>query len=205
MPARYRRRKEDRPAELTAAAMDEFAKNGYDATPVEAVAKRAGVSKGLLYVYFRTKEELFKAVVRSVVSPRLDKLTAAVADEKMTVAEFLRGPFLTQARALPRSKARYIFRLMIAEGHKHPDLTRWYWDHVVSKAFGALRTLIARGVQRGELKPNALEEFPQLLMSPVLLSVVWTLVLAPHAELDTDKLLESHVELLLAAILKEDP
>ena len=204
MPAaRYRRRKEDRPAELTAAALDEFAANGYDATPVEAVAKRAGVSKGLLYLYFKTKEELFKAVVRSVVSPRLDALSAAVSAPDQSVEAFLRGPFLALVRELPRSKARYVFRLMIAEGHKHPDLARWYWDNVVSRALDALRQLIRRGVDSGELKPSALERFPHLLMSPVLLSVVWTLVLQPHHELDTDALLEGHVDLLLAAI-KED-
>ncbi|MGH8222755.1 MAG: helix-turn-helix domain-containing protein, partial [Woeseiaceae bacterium] len=64
---RFRRRKEDRPAEIAEAALAEFSEKGYDATRVDDVARRAGVSKGLLYLYFRTKEELFKAVVRGFI------------------------------------------------------------------------------------------------------------------------------------------
>ena len=71
---RYRRRKEERPQEITEAAFSAFAEKGYGATRVEDVAKRAGVSKGLLYLYFKTKEELFKAVVQSVVVPRIEAL-----------------------------------------------------------------------------------------------------------------------------------
>lgn len=200
---RFRRRKEDRPAEITAAAMDEFAANGYDATRVEAVARRAGVSKGLLYLYFKTKEELFKAVVRSFVSPKLAALKKAVDAADGSAADFLRGPFLTFARELPRSRARHLLRLLIAEGHKHPDLTRWYWENVVSEGLGALSTLIERGVASGELRPSAVQRFPQLLLSPVILSIVWTLVLQPHSKLDTDALIESHLEIVLAAITAE--
>ncbi len=201
---RFRRRKADRPAELTAAAMNEFAENGYDATPVEAVARRAGVSKGLLYLYFKTKEDLFKAVVRSFVMPRVERLVRAIDDTELGVADFLRGPFLEVARELPRSKARHLVRLLIAEGHKHPDLTRWYWENVVSRGLGALRRLIARGVASGELRPSALERYPQLLVSPVMLSVVWMLVMQPHAKLDTDGFIEAHVDLLLSALLAEE-
>ena len=197
---RNRRRKEDRPAEITAAAMQEFAENGYDATPVEAVAKRAGISKGLLYLYFRTKEELFKAVIRNFISPRIDALHAMIVDSNIGVEEFLRGPFLAFARDLPRSKARHLIRLMIAEGHKHPDLTRWYWENVVSRGISGLQLLIERGVQSGELRPSTLGQFPHLLVSPVLFSVVWTLVMQKHAQLDIDALLEAHIDLVLAAI-----
>ena len=200
---RFRRRKEDRPAELTAAAMDEFAENGYDATPVEAVARRAGVSKGLLYLYFKTKEDLFKAVVRSFVAPKVERLTRAIAETDLGVEAFLRGPFLEVVRELPRSRARHLVRLLIAEGHKHPDLTRWYWENVVARALDALRTLVARGVASGELKSSALERFPQLLVSPVMLSMIWMLVLQRHSELDTDAYIEAHVDLLLQAVRAE--
>ncbi|MEQ8205207.1 MAG: TetR/AcrR family transcriptional regulator, partial [Woeseia sp.] len=194
---RNRRRKEDRPAEITAAAMDEFAERGYDATPVEAVARRAGVSKGLLYLYFKTKEELFKAVVRSFISPRVDALRSAIVDSDIGVEEFLRGPFLTFAAALPTSKARHLLRLMIAEGHKHPDLTRWYWENVVSQGLQALTVLIERGVARGELRPSALDRFPHLLLSPVVFSVIWTLVMQKHSKLDTTEMIEAHIDILL--------
>ncbi|MBT8096560.1 MAG: TetR/AcrR family transcriptional regulator [Woeseia sp.] len=199
---RYRRRKQDRPAELTEAAMLEFSSNGYDATPVEAVAKRAGVSKGLLYLYFKTKEDLFKAVVRSFVAPRVDALVTRIDDTDLGVEEFLRGPFLETARELPRSRVRHLVRLMIAEGPKHPDLTRWYWENVLSKALDALQKLLRRGVQSGEIAPSAIEKFPQLLLSPVMFSVVWMLIMQPHHKLDTDAFIGAHVDLVLSAIKK---
>ena len=91
---RYQRRKEDRPEEITAAALAAFAEKGYAGTRVEEVAKRAGVSKGLLYLYFKTKEELFKAVVRSFVIPRIDALIASVATSDLSAEEIIRGPLL---------------------------------------------------------------------------------------------------------------
>ncbi|MGB5245678.1 MAG: TetR/AcrR family transcriptional regulator [Woeseia sp.] len=204
MPAtRFQRRKQDRPAELTEAAMHEFAANGYDATPVEAVARRAGVSKGLLYLYFKTKEDLFKAVVRSFIAPRVDALIERIDNSELGVEEFLRGPFFELTRELPRSRIRHLVRLMIAEGPKHPDLTRWYWENVLSKGLAALQRLLSRGVASGEIRATALEQFPQLLISPVMFSVVWTLVMQPHHKLDTDAFIGAHIDLILMAVKKE--
>ena len=90
-PPRYQRRKEERPQEITAAAFAAFAENGYAATKVEDVARRAGVSKGLLYLYFKTKEELFKAVIRSVVAPRIDELARALDSSELGAEAFIRG------------------------------------------------------------------------------------------------------------------
>jgi len=200
---RYQRRKDERPAQLTEAAMEEFAANGYDATPVEAVARRAGVSKGLLYLYFKTKEDLFKAVVRNYLSPRIDALIAKIDDTDLGVEEFLRGPFYEMTRDLPRSRMRHLFRLMIAEGPKHPDLTRWYWDNVLSKGLAALQRLIRRGVASGEIRPSAIEQFPQLLVSPVMFSMMWSLIMQRHHELDTDAFIKAHIDIVLLAIRKE--
>jgi AcrR family transcriptional regulator len=197
---KFRRRKEQRPEQITRAALSAFAEKGYDGTRVTDVARRAGVSKGLLYLYFRTKEELFKAVVKSVVMPRLDALDNAVAPADLSAEEFLRGPFVTFARELPGSPARALVRLMIAEGPKHPDLTAWYWENVVAKGIAILKRLIERGVAAGEFRRSALQEFPQMLIAPVLFSIVWTLVFSPHHELDTDRFIERHVDLLLTAV-----
>jgi len=200
---RFQRRKEDRPDEITQAALAAFAENGYSATRVDEVAKRAGVSKGLLYLYFKTKEDLFKAVIRSFLSPRIEALIGNIEETELSAAEFIRGPFLTFAKALPRSPAKILLRLMIAEGPKHPDLTAWYWDNVVSKAHNALRRLIKRGVDSGEFRKSALDEFPQLLVAPVMFSVIWTIVFNAHTKLDTDRFIEAHVEMLLGSIKAE--
>ena len=197
---RFQRRKEDRPAEITEAALAAFAEKGYAATRVDEVAKRAGVSKGLLYLYFKTKEDLFKAVIRSFLSPRIDALISNIEETELSAEDFLRGPFLAFARSLPKSPAKILVRLMIAEGPKHPDLIAWYWDNVVSRALAALRSLIERGVDNGEFRVSALNEFPQLLVTPVLFSVVWLNIFQPHSNLDTDRFIEAHVEMVLDSI-----
>jgi len=197
---RFQRRKEDRPAEITEAALAAFAENGYAATRVDDVAKRAGVSKGLLYLYFKTKEELFKAVIRSFISPRIDALISNVEETELSAEEFLRGPFLEFACSIPKSPARILLKLMVAEGPKHPDLIAWYWEHVVSRGVTALRMLIQRGVKNGEFHASALDEYPQLLVTPIFFSLLWTLLFQPHSELDTDQFISAHVDMVLTSI-----
>jgi len=194
---RYRRRKEARPQEITAAALEAFAENGYAATRVEEVARRAGVSKGLLYVYFRTKEELFKAVVKSFVVPRIDKLTASIETTESSAESILRGPLRSFMKSLPGSPVAVVIRLMITEGAKHPDLVSFYWDNVVSRGLAALRQIVERGVSNGEFRRTAISELPHLLVLPAFFSVVWRLVFQ-HRSLDTDKLIDSHFDIMLA-------
>ena len=194
---RFRRRKEDRPQEITEAALAAFAEKGYAATRVDEVARRAGVSKGLLYLYFKTKEELFKAVVRSLVMPRIDALTASINTSDTSVEEFLRGPFLEFVKKLPGSPVAIVIRLLIAEGPKHPDLVQFYWDNVVSRGLATVNELLERGVERGEFRRTRANEMPHLLIMPVVFSVVFKLLFEQQS-LDTDKLIETHVDMLLA-------
>jgi len=197
--ARYQRRKEDRPQEITAAALGAFAENGFTATKVEDVARRAGVSKGLLYVYFKTKEELFKAVIRSVVTPRLDELTRTLDASDLSAEAFIRGPVLEFMKRVPGSPISVVIRLMISEAPKHPDLVEYYWQNVASRGLGALRQLLRRGVDNGEFRESAVNDLPQLIVAPVMMSIVWGIVFADRS-LDTDKLIETHVDMILAYI-----
>jgi AcrR family transcriptional regulator len=196
---RYRRRKEDRPQEITAAAFAAFAEKGYAATRVEEVAKRAGVSKGLLYLYFKTKEELFKAVVRSVVMPRVDALESELSASQLTAEDFIRGPALEFMKRLPGSPVSVVVRLMIAEAPKHPDLVEFYWENVVSRGMGALKQLLDRGAENGEFRRTAVNDLPQLLIAPVMMSIVWGLVFSQRS-LDTDTLIETNIDMILAYI-----
>ncbi len=196
---RYQRRKEDRPQEITEAAFAAFAEKGFTATKVEEVARRAGVSKGLLYLYFKTKEELFKAVIRSVVTPRVDELTRTLDSSDLSAEAFIRGPLLTFMQRLPGSPASVVIRLMISEAPKHPDLVDYYWENVASRGLGALRRLLDRGVANGEFRHSAVNELPQLFVAPVMMSIVWGIVFAERS-LDTDKLIETHLDMILAYI-----
>ena len=198
MPSRkFQRRKDDRPAEITEAALAVFAENGYSAARVDDVAKRAGVSKGLLYLYFKTKEELFKAVIRSFVAPKVQELSAIVDESELSAEEFIRGPFLTMVKTLPDSPIRIMVRLMFTEGHKHPDLVEFYWENVVAHAIEMMKKLIARGVADGQFRNTAIDELPQLLVSPVIFSIFWNQVFENHAKLDTGLLIETHVDAML--------
>jgi AcrR family transcriptional regulator len=198
--ARRRERKDTRPQEIVAAAFEEFATHGYAATRLEDVASRARVSKGLPYLYFKTKEALFKAVVKSVITPHFDAIRKQMESTDMSSEEFLKGPFLAFIQELVLSRRAAIARLMIAEGPKHPELTAFYFEHVISHGIEAMRNLIDRGVARGEFRPTQLREFPQLLIAPVLTAVLWRALFERHRHLDTDKLLETHIGLIVDAI-----
>lgn len=196
---RYRRRKQERPQEITAAAFEAFTEKGYAATRVEEVAQRAGVSKGLLYLYFKTKEELFKAVVKSVVIRRIDGLINTVENTDLSSEELIRGPLLSFMKQIPGSPVAMIIRLLIAEGPRHPDLLDYYYENVVAKGLAAITRILKRGVERGEFKKSALTEQPHLFLAPMMLSIIWRIVFTKRS-LDTDKLMESQIDMILTRI-----
>ena len=105
-----RARKDTRPNEIVAAAFEEFAANGYAATRLEDVAARAKVSKGLPYIYFKTKEELFKAVIRSVITPLFDAMRERMLATDLSCEAFLKGPFLAFLQELVLSRRVLIAR-----------------------------------------------------------------------------------------------
>ena len=196
---KYQRRKEDRPQEIADAAFAAFAEKGYAATRIDDVAKRAGVSKGLTYLYYKTKEDLFKAVVRNVVVRRVDALLDDVDSTELSSEEFIRGPMLTFMKRVPHSPIAIVIRLLIAEGRRHPDLVDYYYDNVVARGLDAIRRFVERGVQRGEFKPEARDLQPQLFLAPMMLSMIWRLLFS-EKPLDTDRLMEDQVNLLLAQL-----
>ena len=196
---RYRRRKEDRPREITAAAFEVFAEKGYALARVDDVATRAGVSKGLMYLYFKTKEELFKAVIKSVVIRRVDSLLEAVDKTELSSEAFIRGPLQDFMKRIPGSPVAVVIRLLISEGHRYPELVDYYWDNVVSKGLGAISGIVDRGVQRGEFRHSEVSQLPQLFVAPVLVSMIWKIVFAKRT-LDTDKLIETQLDMILDSI-----
>jgi len=194
--ARQRRREKDvRPQQIVAAAFEEFSEKGFADTRLEDVAARARVSKGLPYLYFKTKVELFKAVIRSVITSHFDLISEQMETTDLSVEAFLKGPFLRFIQELVG-----IARLLIAEGHKHPELTEFYYETVVSRGIETFTRLIDRGVARGEFRETRLRDFPQLLVAPVLTAIIWRSLFERHHHLDTDGLLATNVELLVDAI-----
>jgi AcrR family transcriptional regulator len=196
---RYRRRKENRPQEITAAAFEAFAEKGFARTRVDDVAKRAGVSKGLLYLYFKTKEELFKAVVKSVVIRRVDQLIENVESTELSSEDFIRGPLLSFLQQLPGSPVAIVIRLLISEGPRHPDLVDYYYDNVVAKGLAAISGFVKRGIARGEFRDSAVSDLPHLVLAPVMLSIIWGIIFK-NRRLNTDTLIETQIDMILTHI-----
>ena len=111
----------------------------------------------------------------------------------------MRGPLLEFMKQIPRSPVAVVVRLLIAEGQRHPDLVDYYWDNVVSKGLTVIARFVERGVERGEFRDTAVGELPQLVLAPMMLSMIWRMLFTKH-ELDTDKLMDTHIEMILAYI-----
>jgi len=192
-----RRRKDARPEEILVAALEEFAEKGYAATRLEDVARRAGVAKGTIYLYYEGKELLFQTVVRRAVAPQLDQLERRVQNYPGSAESFLRGPFLTLQRHLVQSDVRRLLRVFLAEGTAFPELTEFYYREVVSRGMAIMRSVIERGVINGEFRPSALSELPQPLIAGALVALIWESLFGRGHPLDTERMLETHIDLIL--------
>jgi len=200
-----RKQPEQRPDAILAAAFEAFAENGYAETRIDDVAARAGISKGLVYVYFKTKEELLKAVIRAVLVPRVDELVADIEASKLSASDLVRGPMLAFMQGMARSRMHVVLRLLLSEGPKHPDLTAFYHGEIIARGKRLVRLIVERGVSAGEFRPNAIADFPHLLIAPVVMGLIWRALFERHEPLDTDRMLQSHVELVLRAVSATPP
>jgi AcrR family transcriptional regulator len=183
---------------ILTAAFEEFAQNGYAEARLEDVAQRAGIAKGTIYLYFKNKELLFRAVLRSLIHHTFSELEAFVRTFPGSVDELVRTVVARQYAEIVKSpKARSMLRLLIAESHRFPQLADVYLREVIGPGMAALRALVEKGVASGEFRKTKITEFPEILVSPALLAVVWTLVLGAGQPLDLDAYMEAHLELLL--------
>jgi AcrR family transcriptional regulator len=202
--ARWRRRKTARPVEILSAALASFAERGFAATRLDDVAARAGVTKGTLYLYFRNKEELFKAVVRQELVPTIELAEAMVANvttPSLVLLEQLVGLF---ARII-RSPLSAIPKLVLTEAGNFPDLARFYLEEVVDRGMGLLRRILERGVEAGELRPIDTERAVMCVIAPLLLGMLWRHSFEQHAgrPLDIDALCRTHLDLLRRGLAVE--
>ena len=196
--AKPRRRKEARPAEIVDAARAEFITKGFAAARIDDVAARAGVSKGLVYVYFPSKEALFEAVIRAAVVPILDTVAAMIeADAETPAPTQLRMMISTVYRELVLTERRRLLQLIIAEGSRFPEIARFYHAEMISKARALLRKVIERGVARGEFRPSTITDYPEIIAAPALIAAIWKLLFEPFEPVDTDAFMAAHLEAVL--------
>lgn len=204
---RWQRRKDARPAEILTAALDVFAERGFAAAKLDEVAARAGVSKGTLYLYFPSKDELFRNMVRGLLVPNLAMAERAMAESKGTATELLRNLILTFGRVLVTTKLGAIPKLVIAESANFPDLARFYYEEVISRGMRFVGGLIKRGVESGEFRSIAPEQFLPTLFGPFLVLSVWKHSFEPAGvlALPTEAVLANHADFLLRGLAPDRP
>ena len=162
------RRKEARPGELLAAALDLFVEKGYAATRVEEVAALAGVSKGTLFLYFPSKEDLFKAVVRENISGRFAEWEEEFVDFVGTSSDMLRYAFAAWWERVASTKAAGIAKLMLSEANNFPEITAFYRQEVVVPGQMLIRKILQRGMATGEFRTLELDHAVYLVLAPLM-------------------------------------
>ena len=199
---RWRRRKQARPAEIVEAALEVFAEKGFSAARIDDVAARAGISKGTLYLYFASKEELFKAVVRQALLPNLARVERMLAAHPGTAAERIATVIGQIGALLQSTRIGVIPKLVIAEAGNFPELARFYHEEVIRRGLGLLGGEIERGIARGEFRPVDPGDGARLLVAPVLLAAIWKTTFEAHAgaPLDAQAFLATALEVLLRGL-----
>ncbi len=204
-PSRRSRRKDARPGELLDAALDLFVEHGYAATRVEAVAERAGVSKGTLFRYFASKEALFQAVVHQHLVGLLDEWSASIDGHGGPSADLLRASLLQWWERVGASRTSGITKLVLTEAAQFPELGAFYQQEVIARGHALLRRILLRGMASGEFRAVDVDHTIHALTSPMLFLIVWKHSLAPcvprQGALDPGQFIDAQIDLLLHGLL----
>lgn len=202
------RRKEARPSELTAAALDLFVEKGFAATRLDDIAARAGVSKGTLYLYFDSKEALFKAVVEEGIVPALAAAEQRLAAYEGSSGALLRGLLLGWWEQIGGTHLGGIPKLIISESRNFPEIAQFYHDRVISRGRSLLRAALQRGVASGEFRPLDVDSCIDVIIAPLLMLVVWRYSLCVCGnDIDPPRFLATHFDILINGLLagRESP
>lgn len=202
---RWERRKDARPQELLAAALGQFVERGYAATRLEDVARRAGVSKGTLYLYFANKEELFKAVVREHIVHAIGAAEETVAGFDGHSGELLRAILMRWWDQIGDTQLAGITRLMMAEANNFPELAQFYNDEVIVRGNGLITSVLTRGIARGEFRPHDPRVMTAVLTAPVLMLMMWTHSFLPcdMPGLDPQAYMRAFIDMSLNGLLAQ--
>lgn len=199
--AKRERRKEARPGELLDAALDLFVEKGFAATRSEEVAARAGVSKGTLFLYFPSKEELFKAVVRENMSGRFAEWEEEFAAFEGSTADLVRYCLRIWWERIGATRASGITKLMISEARNFPELASFYQQEVIRPGMDLMQRILRRGIDRGEFAPMDVEYGVYGLVAPMIFLIMMKHSLGACAPqdypLDAQRYVETMADLLV--------
>jgi len=186
---------EARRADILAAALDEFTARGYAAARLDDVARRAGVAKGTIYLHFADKETLFQELVRSMVHPLLGTLERLRALD-IPACALVEAMLATFVREVLGTRRKDIVRLVLTEGARFPTIAEFYHREVVARVLAIVRPLLKRAFERGELATDALARFPQLIIAPALVAILWSGLFERFEPLDVPEMIRAHLGIL---------
>ena len=202
---RWRRRKDARPAEILDAALAVFAEKGFSAARMDDIAQRAGVTKGTIYLYFESKDAVFRGLVQESIGATIQAATQAAESFEGSAADLLRM-VLRGIGAFIRESDRIVLpKLFIAEAGNFPALAEFYRREVVDRGLGLLTSVIARGIARGEFRAVEPEHVARICIGPLLVAVFWRTTFAKFDTVpyDLQGLIETHIDVLLRGLAAE--
>jgi AcrR family transcriptional regulator len=194
-PSSRAERAAERRAAIIEAALDEFIARGFTATRLDDVAKRAGVAKGTIYLHFKDKESMFEELIRTAIVPLLGRLVAppSLGGSVRDALEGFARMFIQEVATTRRGD---IVRLIVAEGPRFPAIADFYYREVISRGLAAMRALIELGIARGEIRQPELARFPQIVVAPAIVAVIWKSLFERHSPLDAIEMLRVHLDLI---------
>lgn len=200
---KWRRRAEARPAEIVQAAYEVFAEKGFAAARLDDIAKRAGVSKGALYLYFETKQDIFEAVVKDAIAPNIGQIEAFALAFPGTFEQLIRMMIPRVADLANQSGMGKVIKMVVGESGNFPEIARVWHDDIVGKGLGLLTTVITRAQERGEVRPGNAREYTLTIAGPLLAAVIFreTFVPAGAKPFDIPHLMQQHLDTVLPGLL----
>lgn len=204
---KWRRRKEARPGDIIAAALSVFTEKGFAGARMEEIARRAGVSKGTLYLYFATKEDMFRAVVREVVAPNLATVRAAMEGVDLPFATIIRAFLPRFAELVTTVPVGAVAKMVIGESRNFPELAKVWHDDVILKAVGLIAGMVERAQTKGEVRPGDPRTHAFSIMGPMMIGVLWRETFTPIGGADPDlpAIARQHAETILGGLFIEEP
>ncbi len=194
-PSNRAERAAERRAAIVEAAFAEFVARGFTATRIDDIAKRAGVAKGTIYLHFKDKESMFEELVRTAIVPLVARLAAPPAPGG-TVREAVERLADTFIREIVNTRRGDIIRLIVAEGPRFPAIADFYYREVISRGMSGIRALMELGIARGEIRQTDLARFPQIIIAPAIVGVIWKSLFERHSPLDAHDMLRVHLDLI---------
>ena len=184
--------------------MDLFVAKGFAATRVEEVAAKAGVSKGTLFLYFKSKEELFEAVVRENMGNQISEGIAQIDGFPGTTVDMLKLTMFAWWERVGNTKASGISKLVMSEASNFPALANFYHETVVKPGRQLIRAILQRGVDRGEFRTLNMDYAVYSVIAPLMFLTMWKHSLGAcslDAPIDPENYINSQADIIVHGIL----